>query len=390
MLNEYGTATMKVGIMTYWQTVDNYGQLLQCYALQQTLKEMGCEPYVIRYDIYNRKRTVSFARRMAHVLLFPVYLKKLKKRREALQAKHQLEERRHFEDFRARHFRFSSNLYVSLKALQKNPPPADCYIAGSDQIWGQLLSEPENEAFYLNFGDRGTRRISFAASFGMEKYPSALNNKLRQNLLRFNQVSCRENAGVRICADVGINAERIIDPTLLVKKDIYEVLISPRITEKDYVFVYSINVRETKDIRYSELEQHSRKHNWQTIVTIGSGYIKGKEIYDNVTYSYATIEQWLSNIKNASLIVTPSFHGIAFCIIFHRPFVYVPLTGNMSKGNNRVLELLDELGLAEHVLSKSKGYEELAAIPYDWNIVDERLQKLRNDAQLFMLRALPI
>ncbi|MCD7714053.1 MAG: polysaccharide pyruvyl transferase family protein [Prevotella sp.] len=370
--------------MTYWQTADNYGQVLQCYALQQILRAAGHEAFVIRYDLKRRPHKVSFIRCIARVLLYPLRIQKTRKRERELRDRELINQQRQFDYFRQKYFHYSSEIYTSLKQLRKRPPQADCYVAGSDQIWGQLLSNPENEAFYLNFGSEDIKRISYAVSFGMKEYPADLCDILKRNLSRFDYISCREADGVKICADAGIAAERVGDPTLTVAPGIFEALLSDTVDVDNYIYLYSINVRSADEVRYSELKQFADTSCRPIIITTASGYIQGQQLYGEVPYKYATIGEWLSYIKNASLIVTPSFHGIVFSILFHRPFVYVPLGGSASQANNRVIDLLSDLELQSHVLTPSTRYEQLSILPYNWNAVDEKLQRLRYDAAAYL------
>lgn len=83
-------------------------------------------------------------------------------------------------------------MYHGLSDIQNNPPEADCYLCGSDQVWSMLLDNDENQAFYLNFGKNETKRIAYAASFGRDIYPSELNSRLHNMLVRFDAVSVRE------------------------------------------------------------------------------------------------------------------------------------------------------------------------------------------------------
>ena len=105
--------------------------------------------------------------------------------------------------------------------IQQNPPQADCYITGSDQVWAQLLDNINNEGFFLNFGSSQIKRISYAASFAMTSYPQELKKKLKEKLSIFSAISVRESSGVEICKELGYNVSWVLDPTFLLEQSDY-------------------------------------------------------------------------------------------------------------------------------------------------------------------------
>lgn len=378
---------MKIGILTYCQTQDNYGQVLQCYALQSVLRGMGHEPYVINYDSENGINNASLMKRFARLLLYPIYIRRKRRREKEKEARRQQMAVRHFDEFRHKHFTFSDKFYENLKALRVAPPQADCYIAGSDQLWGRLLSNPENEVYFLAFGG-DIRRVAYSCSFGMKEYPQELRLKLKKNLERFHKVSCREYDGVAICADLGIDAKKTLDPTLIANTDIYRSLIEKSPYNCDYAYIYSLNISQPSELRWSELCSYIEGESLKPIVTIGSGYIEGKEIYVDVTYSYATVEQWLTNIAHARFVVTTSFHGIVFCILVHRPFVYVPLSGKFAAANNRALDLLNDLRLNDRVLIDETTFASILSNNIDWKEAESCLKSLQVESLEYLRTSL--
>lgn len=379
---------MRIGIITYWQSKDNYGQLLQCYALQHYLYQQGHEPYLIRYDFLNRSLPSSKIKKVFKVLLiYPVFryfLNKRKMRRQTLLFAEvsKKNDSRGFDNFREQMIFQSSRTYSSLQELQSNPPHADIYITGSDQVWSQLLDIKENEVFFLNFGGKQTKRISYAASFGMDEYPRKLNGKLKENLSRFEAISVREKIGVDICANVGIRAFQVVDPTLLLSNNSYRE-ISTKGKHSNYIYIYSLNISSPDEIYFEEIKKEAAKFHAKIVVTPASGCVPGIELFEDVIYDYASIPDWLANIDNAEFVVTTSFHGVVFCIMLHTPFVYIPLKGDLAKMNNRALNLLNDLELSDLVafdnnVSKNIGEK------IHWDDVDEKLRKKRNASILFL------
>ena len=384
---------MKIGIITYWQSNDNYGQQLQCWALQQYLKDKGHQPYLIRYDFINRTLPVNKLKKLWKVILvYPALraiwrISRQKYVEDKIASLAIKNKARHFDKFRDDRIEKSDVEYCSLGELQANPPQADVYITGSDQVWSQLLDIKENEVFFLNFGDSGIRRISYAASFGMDEYPSKLNGALKDNLSRFDAVSVREKAGVDICKNVGIDSKMVLDPTLLLDSDNYrEIEASGRNAE--YVYIYSLNVTTADEMYFSEVSAYAGQNNCKIVVTPASGCVLGDELFEGVEYDYATIPAWLSNISHARLVVTTSFHGIVFCILLHTPFVYIPLKGELSKMNNRIVSLLTELRLANHIASSKEDFYEIANLSVNWKDVDERINEMRHESYDFLEKSI--
>lgn len=380
---------MKIGIITYWQSSDNYGQLLQCFALQKYLKSLGHDVFLIRYDFANRKLPRNKWKRLVKIaLIYPAVKRivqyKLRQARACQMAELDKKNRlRKFDDFRNSFITSSEIVYNSLEELQNNSPTADAYITGSDQVWSQLLSIRENEVFYLNFGKVDVLRLSYAASFSMDEYPKTIWGKLHDNLLRFNAISVREQVGVEICRKVGVNASLVVDPTLLLDSSVYRKL-SVKKHQGKYVYVYSLNIASSDEMNYPEILKFAHNNGAKIIVTPASGCFPGLELFDGAEYDYATIPNWITNIDDSILTVTTSFHGVVFCLLLHTPFVYIPLKGNLSKMNNRASNLLGKVGLENRILKNSMSFEEISQTGIDWVQVDEKLRLVRQESYEFL------
>ena len=368
----------KTGVLTFWYGDSNYGQILQCYALQRVLEQLGCEPYVIRFVGYGESRLRKLVKQ-----LLP-FLRRKPSPTDRL---------RGFEAFRREHFRMSP-LYTSIAQIRSCPPRYDAYIAGSDQIWKQSLRNPQQPAYFLDFGRPEVRRIAYAASFGMEHYPNEDKAQLKGLLQRFDAISCREYSGVEICRDLGLAAQKVLDPTLLLTREEY-LNLNPNLNKKENsslftlhssLFIYSLNINSASEIRWSELREAVEG---KVVVTPAAGYNESAELFGSeVEYLYATPAQWIAQIASASLVVTTSFHGIAFSILMHTPFVYVPLKGEFRGANNRILDLLRDLRLEERILSERTTYGSIIARPIDWASVDTLLERMRQDSLEFLKEAL--
>lgn len=374
---------MKIGIITLWQSSDNYGQQLQCWALQQELIKLGHEPYLIRYDIehkFSKSSKPSIFKKLLKLLLVypivPFFIRKIRERKEQKLCDYNALKNveRNFANFRNENIIMSNQVYTSLQNLRENPPKADAYIVGSDQVWAFLLDKYENRVMFLDFGEESIKRIAYAPSFSMKSYPNKLKSLLKENLKRFDFLSVREQTGVSICKELGFNVEAVVDPTLLLGKNDYMDIKGLDVNDGCYIYLYYLNVTEEKEIEWELLKKYASRNGLKIIATPASGYIPGRELFDGAEYRYANIPQWISLIDNANMVVTTSFHGVVFCILHHTPFVYFPLKGRFARGNNRVLDLLKEVGLESRCYSE---FNKMMKEKVDWDMVDFRLNDNR-------------
>lgn len=334
---------MKIGIMTFWWSEDNYGQLLQCYALQKYLRDQGHDPYLIRYDPRNDYIKSPFRLRLVRacnpVLLFN-FLKQ--KRRFYLASKEQIHNNRGFELFRKIYIAQSETLYTSYKQLQEDPPQADMYIVGSDQVWNfnrQKLRNVINllHAYFLDFGPSTVKRVSYAASWSVTKLKNEIAQEIKPLLKKFSYVSVREKEGIELCRSLGVDAEWVCDPTLLLMPGVYR----SEFTEKNftkkckpYLFLYLLGNEcdcSIKDILF-----------WAQNKNLDIVYITGNANIDKYDKIYATIPEWLFLLDNAEYVITNSFHCCVFSSLFSKQFAAVPTKGAI-KGMNTRLESLWEL-----------------------------------------------
>lgn len=386
---------MKVGIITLWQSSDNYGQQLQCWAMQQELIKLGHEPYLIRYDVEYRTRNNKsplWKKVLKLLLIYPV-IKSLKRRK--INEKEQLlevynakrNEKRQFLSFRKENFLLSDSIYSTLQELRDNPPEADAYIVGSDQVWAFTLDYYENRVMFLDFGDKKIKRIAYAPSFSMPSYPEKLKHVLKENLDRFDSLSVREQTGAKICNEIGCTAQVVVDPTMLLTSKDYSAIAEAN-TSGPYIYLYYLNISNSEEVEWQQLHEFAQNNSLKIIATPASGYMQGKELFDKVEYQYATIPQWLGLINGARLVVTTSFHGVVFCIMHRTPFIYFPLMGIYSRGNNRVIDLCKILGLSDHIWNESSSFDSLLHKTINWENVQEKLERLKKGSIDYLKNAL--
>lgn len=384
---------MKIGVLTHSGTDDNYGQILQCYALQVYLKQLGHDVFLIKYSSSTEKQErLHFIKQIVRNLISIINPSRKKKYEELkhyeLLRKENSEKnkQRKFKDFIYKNIKVSRT-YNTYKDLITDPPIADVYIVGSDQVWNIDLSKPFSAAWYLQFGQRKIRRISYAASIGR-----SINEHERDlfvsYLNQFDAISVREQAALEYCHQIGLtNVKLVLDPTLLVPPNIYKPFMK-EISEKPYVFLYYLNVNRVDELNWVSLNKYLHKNDFGLKTVSSSGYLPASDLIPGHTNQLLTIPEWLTSIYNATFVVTTSFHGIIFSIIMHRPFVAIPLKNDHNSANNRIYSLLKHLGLENRMLDGNKTFDCILGQTINWTEVDSVVAKLRTHSQRFLIDAL--
>lgn len=360
---------MRIGIMTYW-CWDNYGSILQCYALQMFLKRLGHSPFLIRYDPRKDMRS-CFIRRLVNKI------RKFNKfdyfRYFSASSRYVLERRKKiFESFIDKRLNVSETIYNSYVELKKSPPPADCYIAGSDQIWSQRRSDDKrantvlNDAYMLNFGGHKVKKLAYSVSWGgampeMQDLPS-----ISKLLNQFYAISTREIEGVEACKLVGF--ERVTttpDPVFLLDTDHYmKIARKPNINVGNkFVLVYYLSNKSCVGSDLIELEASKRGN---PIVMVRANDSSGRDC------SFVpTPEEWLWLIQNADYVITNSYHCLLFSLMFNKRYDYILREGESSAQNQRVRMLTDGWGLDVHLVNNPNDLFSHADIAENYKTVRE-------------------
>ncbi len=338
---------MKIGIITFCTPKQaNYGQILQCFALQSFLKKLGHKPFLIRYkvtrdnteDQNNKKSPLRF------LFHFPTYIKLF----EQIIKSHKFndEERKHnrnFQDFIDKHISSSSIFYDSL-SLYDTPPIADAFICGSDQIWGG------DTAYYLDFVSKGKTKIAYAPSFGgINSFSSAYEKKISLLLKDFSFIGMRETSGVETCRRLGrSDTIQVADPTLLLSKSDYDsIRINSNIND-NYLFLYLIG--NPTDVKLSEVYKLAKRKGLRVI------YVAAQMQYDKREKTYPQIGEWIDYIARSQFVITNSYHGTIFSLIYNKPFITIPLVDEYKRMNTRIEELLRNCKLENRILQTSLSH----------------------------------
>ena len=383
---------MRIGIVTHWNSSDNYGQQLQCYALQTLLRSWGHDAFLIRYAPLKRKKNLwqkisDILKHPENILIhlpFPTAHKRNVLKEIQLKTENDRKNPvRCFEDFRQQHLKMSAKIYNSYSELEKDPPKADIYITGSDQVWHDSYEDVTSKGMFLQFGDSQTKRISYAASIGRKLYDFEL-PIFRTYLSHFDAISVREESVYNLCLKLGIKAQICVDPTMLLPIETYKKLLYPTKIDTDYAFLYILNVKKTEDFYWSQINEYLSKSRLALKFVTGSGYYQGRELIEGNTNLLATVPEWLCYVANARCVFTTSFHGTVFSILMHRPFLTIGLQGKYSHSNNRMKQLLQKLGIQERMLDPQKNIQTQMDTPIDWEEVDRRMEKMRKSSLDFL------
>ena len=308
---------MKVGILTFHDT-DSYGAVLQAYALQTILKNLGVESSFVSFE----KSTSAAERAVPGNPAIRRLIEEGEKRRGL------------FASFREKHLHvghpFPREACANIDAL------FDCFIAGSDQIWN--LSVPESDRqFFLPFASP-EKRYSYAASFGSGEMPMKVREWCAGQLAGFAALSVREESGRRLIKELtGRDAIVCLDPTMLLEGKDWEAIASQS-PDGHYAMLFMLQYNKgLADTAERWAEQHGLP---LKIVTASFMPHFGYE-----AWSSTGPEEWIGLISGADAVFTNSFHGAVFSLIYRRPLRVALLEGALQNRNGRIVELLESLGM---------------------------------------------
>lgn len=357
---------MKIGILTQPLTT-NYGGILQNYALQTTLKQLGYnEVLTIDYGKYTWpewfKDTIKITikkllRRDAHYKSMPSRV-----------AKAQIPLRRFVND------------RISLTVPRIDWPTRrlfkrykfDALIVGSDQVWRPCYNSHSIEDMYLQFAkDTHIKRLAYAASFGTDSWEYTEEQTLRCSTLakKFDAISVREESGVPLCRKyLGVESEHVLDPTMLLRASDYAELCANVVKRKPFVFAYILD-KDTATLR--EIEAFANSKGLPLLVKSAGPNLNEDD----------SVELWLSYFRDASYVITDSFHGTVFSIIFNKDF---GVLGNMHRGNARFESLINDFSLFECVLKQP--FSDIQQV--DWESVNSTLDFKRRFSRNWLEKSL--
>ena len=372
----------------------NYGGLLQAYALQQILKGMGHDVVTDRLGVvrklplWNRAlrflyHAVQFCilknyRYYPYRYLFVSFDKESKAKRSISI---------NTERFVNTHIDTIDLLTRSNESVIDAVRQFDAIVVGSDQVWRATMSDIPT--YFLSFTKAiNVKRIAYAASFGtddLNEY-SKMDMKIASESIKlFDAVSVREKSGVHLCRDYfKMDAVHVLDPTMLLSKDDYLKLIE----EEDKPCSENILLTYVLDRTQEKNDIIQRVGEALHLTSCENGAVK---YFSNVVESnvseciYPSVSRWVAGFRDAQFVVTDSFHGTVFSIIFNKPFVAIL---NSQRGSSRFISLLSVLGLENRLISTTNDLLEEHLKPIDYTEVNKILNDWRYLSISFMERHL--
>jgi len=310
-----------IGVVTFFDA-NNYGAVLQTYALQEFLKQNNIKSCIINYKWHPDDK----ARSLREFLYFIKYKKLIKRKKSSFTT-----------------FLDKCNLSSLYNKDNIKTANEECerFVVGSDQVWNSKWNF-NSDIFYLTFTEQ---KYSYAASFGSVSSISNYRHILiRDDLSKFKTLSVRENSAVNYLKKLGLQANSNIDPVFLLDKAIWnELAEGPQF--KNYLLIYSL---ENNEEMISFAKVYAKKNNLTPVIIMDT---KKKTLYGCRVVSFCSPNEFLGLFNNASAIVTNSFHGTSFSILFEKKEFFVFLQKSKNAPNDRLLDLLDSCKLTNRIVN---------------------------------------
>lgn len=361
---------MKIGILTFHCAI-NYGAIMQSYGLQEYLKKLGHEAYLLDYRpecIIKNYRIFRWHWSESHSLQYNT----ISLIRELLVLPKRL----------LRNYRFKrfSEKNIRLLSFNEESLDLDAIITGSDQIWNSFLTNGFNKIYFGQFPSAENKLLlSYAASAGNNNSLNSNEDELRDLLSSYKAIGVRENSLYQYLCDI-VNPNLLtvtLDPVLLAGKEVYERHLKSTRKNKPYLLVFQLSYDDK--LRASSVAKIIAKQKGLEVVemTSSSESLKNKDLL-----TIESPENFITLFHEASYVVTTSFHGTAFSILFEKDFNAVSLDDQTSE---RINNLLETLGITERMVDK---IEEITTTPISYNQINIRLDELRLHSEYFLKSSL--
>lgn len=372
-----------IGIITFHGS-HNYGSVLQAYATQKLLSNLGQESEIINFRMKSQKEyyalyPTKYGKQImvGNVLRLPYHTQRIIRFRK-------------FEDFIQTRYKISGPDLRNYEDLKTVSSKYDMYLTGSDQIWSNRIPELVHSdtdytgVYFLDFVEDGKKRISFASSVG-EANEQDLADKV-ELLKKFSAISTREIYGVNLLSKMtGMYVKKVLDPTLMISKEEW-LSIAPKepIVKGDYIFLYTLRGVRKATSWGKYLTKLAKKLNMK-VVCVSPFFPVLTPGVQNI-YN-AGPEDFINLINNAKIVFTDSFHGTAFSINLNKPFF--SLTPG-KEGDVRKREIIDTLGVGDRIISQHSQVEEITdwRLDYPTRITNQKLEELRKEGLDYLSSAI--
>lgn len=361
-----------IGIITYHSAL-NAGAILQAYALQTCLEQIGYQVEFIDYVPRHKYSWRQFVAKSPKVMF-----------------------RKWIDNYNGWRYRKDTNwnkclkkgpiCYHNYEELKNDPPEYDAYIVGSDQVWNFLTKL--DPVHLLGFVPEGKKKIAYAASMGQCNIPQYLHSELRNELNKFHAISIREDNGVDFINKLFERevARKTLDPTLLIPRESYnKISTRPNVCQK-FIASYILSLLDK--------QQMDNLRHWAGLKDLSLINLRNPDTcihFPRVINKIVTPYQWVGYIQHADIVICGSFHATVFALIYHKPFlVILPKILKEKGGNARINSLLQPLGLQYRITYDNPidKMNEIIEHNIDWEKIDSILTKEKNKSKQYLLTAL--
>lgn len=358
---------MKIGLLTL-PLLYNYGAILQAYALHRVINEkIGCDCALIDKELpvypYYRRPLSIISRILARIFrkdkseIIPYWMSK----------KTQSIVSSNTRKFVEKYINPKTRL---INKLSRRDDKYDVYIVGSDQVWRKSVTLPI-ENYLFNFVAKDKKKIAYAASLGVDhwEFDEKKTLVIGELMSRFSHITVREESAVTLIhSKLGIKSTQVLDPTMLLAKEDYLSLIKKENIDKtlfSYILDSTLEKKEYVELVARELD-----------LSINEILPKTKLQYfkNPANHVYLSVEEWLQGMVNSQFIVTDSFHGTVFSLIFNKPFIVIP---NKRRGNTRLESILNLFDLQCRIINQIDDLKGVIYNPINWGRVNEIMAKER-------------
>ncbi len=364
---------MRIGIVTQ-PLHGNYGGILQNYALQEVLRSLGHEPITLDFQYgftgltwfyMSLRRCVAVLRGRTPLsggLTFP-YAPAGRLNKKIV-------------EFVERHINHTPPFWNCYRSNLIKKYDIEAVIVGSDQVWRPCYNPRLTDMFLGFVKQPGIRKVAYAASFGTSdwEYTLRLADKCTPLIKRLDAVSVREASGIDLARKLGADAVHVLDPTLLLGREGFEKLLPPNAGNvlAGKLCAYILDTTPEAETCLAQIAKITENSEVQRFSTDEPGMGPA---------------EWIDTIRKSSFMVTDSFHGTVFCLLFHVPFLTIV---NTDRGADRFHSLLCPLGLDNRLVPTLAGAAAKAATlsPIDWEEVEMRLSVQRVTSLGFLKTAL--
>lgn len=358
---------MKIGIITFHRA-ENFGALMQCYALQTYLKNLGHQVQIVDYhckhidSVYHIFNPSVIFQKGEFIMNLRIYLGRIRT------WKYRWEKKKKYKSFRDKYLGLSH----PIKHINQLPV-SDIFIVGSDQVWNISLTGGVDDVFFLN-KKMYAKKLAYAVSSETYSYIEYANNRdvISSAISDFSAISVREiSLRNELVKYTQKPIEICIDPTFLLTKDDYKQMMAcPK--DDDYILVYHL----IDSALMSEIAHRISLYHHKRIIEVHAGFTKkgeGEHIY-NIGPT-----ELLGYINNAFMVLTTSFHGLAFSIIYQKPF-YVIDNGSFARQRN----LLHALNLEDRIIGNVSDPSSCNVGEINYGLVEEKLQNMKEMSFSFL------